>query len=183
MKIFSQNNIGALLILSLAYITSYTLTNGFIVPLQSMLLPHYTTTISLLFLPHGIRVLAAYYYGWKAFFFLVPSTYLMWFVIVYGAEVPLHPLQPITSVLSCIIGVKIISKNRIGRLEQEWKTLLLGGLIGSILNGIASSYLINSDIIISSLFGYILGDMLGQIVLMIMLLYMFKFLRMFEYKI
>jgi len=183
MKIFSQNNVGALLILSLAYITSYTLTNGFIVPLQSMLLPHYTTTISLLFLPHGIRILAAYYYGWKAFFFLIPSTYLMWFIAVYGVEVPLHPLQPITSVLSCIVGVKIISKNRIGRLEQEWKTLLLGGLIGSILNGITSSYLVNSDIIISSLFGYILGDMLGQIVLMIMLLYMFKFLRMFEYKI
>ena len=183
MKFVSQNNVGALLILSLAYITSYTLTNGFIVPLQSMLLPNYTSTISLLFLPHGIRILAAYYYGWKAFFFLIPSTYLMWFVIVYGAEVPLHPLQPIASILSCIIGVKIISKNRIGRLEKEWKTLLLGGLIGSILNGISSSLLYNNVIITSSLFGYILGDMLGQIVLMIMLLYMFKFLRMFEYKI
>ena len=94
-KFYHRIPFSVFLIVSLAYITSYTLTNGFIVPLQSMLLPSYTTTISLLFLPHGIRVLAAYYYGWKAFFYLIPSTYLMWFVIVYGSGVPLHPLQPI----------------------------------------------------------------------------------------
>ena len=181
MKIISQDTFSVFLIVSLAYIASYTLTNGFIVPLQSMLLPSYTTVISLLFLPHGIRVLAAYYYGWKAFFFLVPSTYLMWFVIVHGSEVPLHPLQPIFSVLSCIIGVKVISKNKTGRIEKEWKLLLLGGFIGSILNGISSSFLYNNGVLTSSMFGYIFGDMSGQIILMIMLIYIFKFLRMFKY--
>ena len=180
MKIISQDTFSVFLIVSLAYIASYTLTNGFIVPLQSMLLPSYTGVISLLFLPHGIRVLAAYYYGWKAFFFLVPSTYLMWFVIVYGANVPLHPLQPIFSSLSCIIGVMIITKNKTGHLEKEWKILILGGLIGSSLNGISSSFLQNNGIITSSFFDYIVGDMLGQIILMVMLLYVFKFLRVFK---
>ena len=112
MKIISKDIIGTFLILSLAYITSYTLTNGLVAPLQSILFPSYTTTISLLFLPHGVRILAAYYYGWKSFFFLMPSAYIMWIVIVYGNGVPLHPLQPIFSSLSCIIGVLIISRNR-----------------------------------------------------------------------
>jgi hypothetical protein len=181
MKIISQDTFSVFLIVSLAYIASYTLTNGFIVPLQSMLLPSYTGVISLLFLPHGIRVLAAYYYGWKAFFFLVPSTYLMWFVIVHGSGVPLHPLQPIFSVLSCIIGMKVMSKNKTGHIEKEWKLLLLGGFIGSILNGISSSFLYNNGVLTSSMFGYIFGDMSGQIILMIMLIYIFKFLRMFKY--
>jgi hypothetical protein len=180
MKIISHNNIRVFLVLSLAYITSYTLTNGFVAPLQSMFLPNYTTTISLLFLPHGVRILAAYYYGWKSFFFLMPSAYLMWFVIVYGANVPLHPLQPIFSSLSCIIGVMIITKNKTGHLEKEWKILILGGLIGSSLNGISSSFLQNNGIITSSFFDYIVGDMLGQIILMVMLLYVFKFLRVFK---
>ena len=180
MKILSQDTIGVFLIVSLAYITSYTLTNGFIVPLQTMLMASYTAKISLLFLPHGIRVLAAFYYGWKAFFCLLPSTYLMWFVIVYGAGVPLHPLQPILSPLCCIIGVKIISKNKTGNIEKEWKTLLLGGFIGSILNGISSSFIYNNGVITSSMYGYIFGDMLGQITLMVMLVYIFKFVRMFR---
>ena len=180
MKIISQDTISVFIIVSLAYITSYTLTNGLIAPLQSMLLPSYTTTISLLFLPHGIRVLAAYYYGWKAFLFIIPPAYLMWGVIVYGAEVPLHPLQPISSCISCIIGVKIISKNTTGHIEKEWKILILGGFIGSILNGISSSFLHNG-VITTSIFDYIFGDMLGQILLMIILLYMFKILRIFKY--
>ena len=180
MKIISKDTFSVFLIVSIAYIASYTLTNGFIVPLQTMLLPSYTATISLLFLPHGIRVLAAYYYGWKAFFYLIPSTYLMWFVIVYGAGVPLHPLQPALSPLCCIIGVKIISKNKTGNIEKEWKILLLGGFIGSVLNGISSSFIYNNGVITSSMYGYIFGDMLGQITLMIILVYIFKFVSMFR---
>ena len=79
----------------------------------------------------------------------------MWFVIVYGAGVPLHPLQPILSPLCCIIGVKIISKNKTGNIEKEWKILLLGGFIGSILNGISSSFIYNNGVITSSMYGYI----------------------------
>jgi len=181
MKIISKDIIGTFLILSLAYITSYTLSNGLVAPLQSILFPSYTTTISLLFLPHGVKILAAYYYGWKSFFFLMPSAYIMWIVIVYGNGVPLHPLQPIFSSLSCIIGVLIISRNRTRYLEKEWGILIFGGLIGSSLNGISSSYLQNNGVITSSLFEYMIGDMLGQIILMVMLIYMFKFLRIFKY--
>ena len=181
MRIVSKEIRNTFIVLSLAYITSYTVTNGLIAPLQSILFPNFTTTISLVFLPHGIRILAAYYYGWKSFFFLMPSAYLMWFVHVYGYEVPLHPLQPVFSSISCIIGVMIITKNKTGDLESEWKILLLGGLIGSFLNGTSSSFLHNNGIITSSLFNYVIGDMLGQIILMFMLIYVFKFLRIFKF--
>jgi hypothetical protein len=76
--------------------------------------------------------------------------------------------------------VKIISKNKTGNIEKEWKTLLLGGFIGSILNGISSSFVYNNGVITSSMYGYIFGDMLGQITLMVILVYIFKFVRMFR---
>ena len=82
---------------------------------------------------------------------------------------------------SVFIGVLIISRNRTRYLEKEWGILIVGGLIGSSLNGISSSYLQNSGVITSSLFEYMIGDMLGQIILMVMLIYMFKFLRIFKY--
>ena len=53
----------------------------------------------------------------------------------------------------------MISKNKTGNIEKEWKILLLGGFIGSILNGISSSFLYNNGVLTSSMFGYIFGDM------------------------
>jgi len=87
----SKQMIGSFAIISIAYIASYTLVVGFLSPLQHLIFPTFTTSISLLFLPHGIRILAAYYYGWKSFFLLLPSMYFMWVITVYGSGVPLHP--------------------------------------------------------------------------------------------
>ena len=111
MKKITRETTGAFIIISVAYIASYTLVAGFIAPLQGLILPTFTTSISLLFLPHGIRVLAAYYYGWKALPLLLPSMYLMWFITVYASNIPLHPLSPLLSGIACIIAVKFIFKN------------------------------------------------------------------------
>ena len=54
----------ALLIVSIAYIVTFSLTFGFVFPLQQLLLSGISTQVSLLFLPHGVRVLTLYFYGW-----------------------------------------------------------------------------------------------------------------------
>ena len=106
----SKQVIGSFAIISLAYIASYTLVVGFLSPLQHLIFPTFTTSISLLFLPHGIRILAAYYYGWKSFFLLLPSMYFMWVITVYGSGVPLHPLQPLISGVSCFLYYDRVKK-------------------------------------------------------------------------
>ena len=55
-----------------------------------------------------------------------------------------------------------MSKNKTGHIEKEWKLLLLGGFIGSILNGISSSFLHNNGVLTSSMFGYILDFVLRR---------------------
>ena len=171
MKKITRETTGAFIIISVAYIASYTLVAGFIAPLQGLILPTFTTSISLLFLPHGIRVLAAYYYGWKALPLLLPSMYLMWFITVYASNIPLHPLSPLLSGIACIIAVKFIFKNIKYMIEKEWKLLLFAGLIGSFLNGLSHSFLVHKSFLTTSLIGYTIGDILGQILLMICLLY------------
>ena len=180
MKKITRETTGAFIIISVAYIASYTLVAGFIAPLQGLILPTFTTSISLLFLPHGIRVLAAYYYGWKALPLLLPSMYLMWFITVYASNIPLHPLSPLLSGIACIIAVKFIFKNIKYMIEKEWKLLLFSGLIGSFLNGLSHSFLVHKSFLTTSLIGYTIGDILGQILLTIMVIYILKFIKLFK---
>ena len=164
----SKQVIGSFAIISLAYIASYTLVVGFLSPLQHLIFPTFTTPISLLFLPHGIRILAAYYYGWKSFFLLLPSMYFMWVITVYGSGVPLHPIQPLISGVSCVLGIMIVSTKITHNLRKDLKPLLMAGIFGSVLNGLFNSFLVNQKFFISDAFYFIIGDVLGLIVLMLL---------------
>jgi len=168
--------IGAFSIISFSYIASYTLVAGFFYPLQTLLFPNLTTTISLLFLPHGIRILAAYYYGWKSFLLIIPAAYFMWIISVYGFQIPLHPIQPIVSVLSCILGIKIISKKLTYNFREDIPFLIISGIIVSILNGLFNSLLMNDTFLSTQVLSYIFGDVLGQIVLMLLFFQTLKFI-------
>jgi hypothetical protein len=168
--------IGAFSIISFSYIASYTLVAGFFYPLQSLLFPNLTSTISLLFLPHGIRILAAYYYGWKSFLLLIPAAYFMWIISVYGFQIPLHPIQPIVSVLSCVLGIKIISKKLTYNFREDIPFLIIAGIIGSILNGLFNSLLMNNTILSTQVLSFIIGDLLGQMVLMLLFFQTLKFI-------
>jgi uncharacterized membrane protein YeaQ/YmgE (transglycosylase-associated protein family) len=169
--------IGAFSIISFSYIASYTLVAGFFYPLQTLLFPNLTTTISLLFLPHGIRILAAYYYGWKSFLLIIPAAYFMWIISVYGFQIPLHPIQPIVSVLSCILGIKIISKKLTYNFREDIPFLIIAGIIGSILNGLFNSLLMNDTFLSTQVLSYIFGDVLGQIVIMLLFFQTLKFIN------
>ena len=96
-----------------------------------MIFPN-STVAGILFLPHGIIILAAYYYGWKALPLLLPSVYLMWYIDVYGNGILLDPIQSIISVVCSLIAVQLSSRAFKGILEKEWKLLLFFGVIGSV---------------------------------------------------
>ena len=169
--------IGAFSIISFSYIAGYTLVAGFLAPLQSLLFPGFTTSISLMFLPHGIRILAAYYYGWKSFLLLMPAMYFMWMISVYGFNVLLHPLQPIVSILSCILGIKIISKKLTYNFREDIPFLIIAGITGSILNGLFNSLLMSNTILSPHVLNFIFGDILGQIALMLIFFQTLKFIN------
>ena len=44
-------------------------------PLQKIFAPHLPIVFSVVFLPHGIRVLAVYFLGWRGLIYLLPSSY------------------------------------------------------------------------------------------------------------
>jgi len=180
----TRQEFGNLLIVSAAYIASYTLVGGFIAPLQTILLPEFTTSISLLFLPHGVRLLAVHYFGWKAIPLLIPSSYLMWYITVFGGGIAIGPFQPLASLVACYVGYKLMSliipgpPARLGR--QEWKLLVAAGILSSLLNGVFNSLLQRSAQLSLDIVGYMIGDIFGQIGLMLVLVYILKFVRLFK---
>lgn len=71
---------------SLAYIVASYLTFEVLMPLQNVFFPEYPSRASLLFLPHGVRVLAAWLLGWRAIFALLPGVFLV-FAYLAGNDV------------------------------------------------------------------------------------------------
>lgn len=66
------DQLGIFVLLSVAWVISCSLTIGLVLPLQQMLFVNFSINIGLCFLPHGIRILAFYYFGWRGNF--LPAT-------------------------------------------------------------------------------------------------------------
>lgn len=165
-------------VISVAYIISFSLMLGFITPLQGILLPELTQYVSLLFLPHGVRVLAIHYFGWKAVIYLLPSSTLMWFVVNFDNASDASLVAIIVSLLACYVGVGIVRwTTKVHEHDYQswsWKLLLLAGAVCSILNSLSLSFLYFTVPDLSIILGYVIGDTAGMAATMVALIYVFK---------
>jgi len=170
--------------LTAGYIVTYTLTMGFMKPTQTIFLSEVAPQIGLLFLPHGIRVLGFHYFGWKAIIYLLPGSYLMWFLTVYGTGNILDPIAPLFSLIACYIGVTvaklIFELTYKASKATEWIFLLFAGFVSSIANAATLSFLQHPNEILYSMIGYATGDMAGMALCLIAIMYFFRFLRHYK---
>ena len=63
-----------------------------VTPIQSVFLPEMTVFASLIYLPHGVRVLATWAYGWKAIPALIVGASLS--VLLFSPSEDLNFLEP-----------------------------------------------------------------------------------------
>jgi hypothetical protein len=176
-----KEHIQNFLIVSVAFVVASSLTLGFVFPLQSMLISGSTLEIGLLFLPHGVRVLAFYFFGWRAIFYLLPSSYLF-FALSNHAGSELHIMAPIVSMIACYLGYRLATL--LPMFESRaftpdlWKFLIIAGATSSFANGIALSALQHQGAELLSVMGYLIGDISGLIVCFLILMYAFRFARL-----
>ena len=176
-----KNHVDHFVIVSIAFIVASSLTLGFVIPVQGFLSQYAIPEIGLIFLPHGIRVIAFHYLGWKAVLHMVPASYLFWALSnISGSE--LDVLSPIVSMVACYIGflgaTVVVQKENIGNTISTWKYFVIAGATSSVFNGVALSWLQFADTPISALIGYVVGDTLGLAVCLIVLIYSFRLIRL-----
>ena len=176
-----KNHVDHFVIVSIAFIVASSLTLGFVIPVQGLLSQYAIPEIGLIFLPHGIRVIAFHYLGWKAVLHMIPASYLFWALSnTSGSE--LDVLSPIVSMVACYIGflgaTVVVHKEDIGNKISTWKYFVLAGATSSVVNGLALSWLQFADTPLSALVGYVVGDTLGLAVCLVVLMYVFRLLRL-----
>jgi hypothetical protein len=170
------------IVVSVAYLASYSLVSGLLSPLQFILLPDLSKNVNLLFLPHGVRILTFYFFGLWGYVYLIPAALFMWAIDVYGHGSSLLFSGAITSMICCHLGVicsKWLKSSGAPKesIKPSWKDLIVAGAIGSIFNSLVLTWLYGSMVILISLVGYFIGDVGGQFVFMLIVIAFAKLSR------
>ena len=146
-----------------------------------MLLSNVISELSVLFLPHGVRVLAFYFLGWRAAFYLLPASYLM-MLLSSQAGITLDPWAPVVSAIGCYVGFAFITRffpeSESHRQFPKWQYFGLIALLASILNSLGNTVLLKQELDLSVAAGFLIGDMAGFFVCLLILMYSFRFARL-----
>lgn len=138
---------------------------------------------SLVYLPHGVRVIAAWLYGWRSVMYLAPGSYM-----VHFARIDEHPeLWTAGGVLMPVFGIFCVAMTfeaiaRFGadlRLQTgwraPWRSVLLVGALGSFINAIGANLIVQNPVEV--MLGFLIGDIIGMMVLFLTLMLLFSGLR------
>ncbi|MBR2572978.1 MAG: hypothetical protein IKE14_01490 [Loktanella sp.] len=170
-----------LFVVSLLYIGAFAVTFAVLMPAQRMVLPEFVNNASILFLPHGVRVLTAWLFGWRAVVLLAPGG-LLTHAYLYGTAgfssgyffAALFGIFCATSTfwLFAKLGMDFHQEQA---TMISWREIVLAGSVASIINVAGTSYFYGSDIRSSS--AYFIGDLGGLLACMVVLMLGFRWMR------
>jgi len=173
-----------------AYILAHGLTAMLITPLQARLLPDVTSFASLLYLPHGVRVLATWLLGRVAILPLCVGAFLSEWMFA-GAGIgsvtePVILISILVGAASAAVAFELMRAFGLNlyateRLRVHWKWLLLVGTLASVVNSVGQSLVFSGAILpewsVVVLVVYAVGDLLGLIATTFILMLVFRWLR------
>ena len=170
------------LIVTVSYIAADFLTRVLLPFTEVSIGAEPTFAASLLFFPHGVRVLSAWAFGWRSLPFLLPVTYLSNY-LNFGADgFQIENILAASFGVTCAIlsfwFLALIGLDfRLGRARDEnWKNIALVGCFASMLNSAGKSYFYgNPPFIGASLF---FGDVAGMLATMLILMLAFRWYRL-----
>ena len=126
---------------------------------------------SVLFFPHGIRVLAAYLFGWKSIIYLLPVS--LWHMDMDASGLAILPstILSMGSLVAVVIAFELLQPLRFAS-HRYWEAplhpvaLLVAGSMGAIFNSVVH---IGLGIVdgIKAASGLFIGDILGMLSVML----------------
>lgn len=132
-----QGHLKTTAVVSAIYVWSYFVTMAVVTPIQGLFLP--SVVMSLLFLPHGVRVLSAWLYGWRSVIYLLPGA-LGCHLHFLGPQAlePKMAMAMFASLVSSPLAFGVVryafgaTAVKVGRARLQ--TVVLTGLLASFFN-------------------------------------------------
>jgi len=178
-------------VLTAAYVICHGLTAWGVTPVQQRFLPELTVFASLVYLPHGVRVLSVWLFGWKAVLPLAAGAFLS--ELIFTAANVRQLMQPVLLESIAVGAVSSLAAFEVFRLlgrnlhagqarRMAWKGLLAVGALASVFNSIGQSVVFSGLIFpgdqLPVMAVYAAGDLIGLAVCMLVLMLIFRWLRL-----
>lgn len=168
-------------IASTAYIIAFFVTFGALMPVQNLFFADFHSSASLLFLPHGIRVLAAWLLGWRSSIALLPGVFFTYYYLA-GANVFLPSRLAGIAIAVLVAPAVFFAISRLWHdispsKDQDpcWPCVMFAGVIAAILGGILTNLAFGSPPL--DYFAFFIGDVAGLFFLMLILMLIFRHIR------
>ena len=187
---FSKFFLNWFVLIFLAYLGLVAFQNLVIMPIETMMVDRNVTVVSLLYLPHAVRVLGAWMVGPKSILALIPASISLYFVTRpdTGSLTQADFIIPMVGALCAPIAFELMRFVRIDVYPKSngvisWRTLVFAGLLSSIINSFFSTLFLEGRFPIEDTFDvltrFVIGDVMGLVVVMLLLLGSLKVFRRF----
>lgn len=172
----------AFAIISIAYSISFFTTSELVSPVQAVAFPQTIVAGSLLFLPHGVRVLAAWWLGWRSVAVLLPISLAFHYYISgpAGFIFPFIVVPVIGSFCAALgfwlIGLFMGDANAAQRMSLSWRWIMGAGLVSSLIN-VTGTAVVTAGQSMSGAFTQVFGDISGLFFMLLILMTFFRWKR------
>ncbi len=169
-----------LLFVSTAYVVAESFTNWVVAPLQSELIGISAINTVVLFLPHGIRVLAAWILGWRSFLYLLPVIFYNIYIVLDSREQIYAYLFSMLSAPAAVVAVSWAGMRspQDFKQRQQWRVILIVAVLSSFANAIVVHtilrYMVAPQEMLFSIAAQVTGDILGTLFVMLILVFLFR---------
>ena len=173
----------------LTYLGLLTVQYLVIMPVETMVVERNAALVSLLYLPHAVRVLGAWMVGPKSILALIPASICGYFFAMRpdtGAFTPADFIIPMIGALCAPVAFELMRFVRIDVYPKltgviSWRTLVFAGLLSSIINSFFSTLFLEGRFPIEDTFDvltrFVMGDVMGLVIILILLVCLLKVFR------
>jgi len=175
----------------LTYLGLVTVQHLVIMPIEKMMVERNVALVSLLYLPHAVRVMGAWMVGPKSILALIPASICGYFFAMRpdtGAFTPTDLIIPMIGALCAPVAFELMRFVRIDVYPKStsvisWRTLVFAGLFSSIINSFFSTLFLEGRFPIEDTFDvltrFIIGDVMGLVIILLILIGLLKAFRRF----
>ena len=187
---FSKFFLNWFVLIFLSYLGLVAFQHLLVMPIETMMIERNVALVSLLYLPHAVRVLGAWMVGPKSILALVPASISLYFVARPDTG-PLTQADFIIPMVGALCAPLAFELMRIVRIDVypkstgviSWRTLVFAGFLSSIINSLFSTLFLEGRFPIEDTFDvltrFIIGDVMGLVIVLLILVGLLKMFRRF----